>query len=1104
MRLHSLFIPVLLLLFSSRYFFPHRLTASWTSSATARSDTARANQYLAKAQNFAQEAQYDSSNFYFEKAGEIYQSEQDWANYVKCQYNLGRNFVFSGELEPAGKFLHHALSIASEKLGNTHLYISEIKLHLGNFHYVKGDYEKALDFYEQSLHLARQNLGVDHPDLAKRYMNIGNVRAEQGESRKALEFYEKALSIQRKALGENHAKIADSYENIGLVYLELGYYDEALVYLNQALSIRLKILRASHPDLATNYLNIGVVLNQKGDDENALDRFEKALPIFLSSYGEDHADVATAYNNIAEIYNENGDYDRALEYHQKALSIRQRVLGEKHPLTALSYNNIGGVLGNKEEYGKALEFFRKALALYIEAYGEKHRSVALCLNNVGNTYHNLRQYDQALEFHQKALSIRLETLGDKHPEVANSYRRIGTVYAAKGDYDTAREHLNKALSISLEVHGRKHPEIASVYNVLGEIHHLQGEFEKALDFHQQSIIALAADFDNPDFHANPRLENISSEKELLNTLVPKAQALEKLHDLHGHESEELRTALSTSSLALALVDKMRRGYRAEGSKLFLGTEAAAAYAAAIRIALKLQERTGEKEYRESAYEFAQKSKVNVLLESVRESQARQFGGVPDSLLEKEKNLKIDLAFYDTELQKEKLKREEQDSVKIKDFENRFFALNVQYQKLIAALEQNYPQYLDLKYRGRPVSVAELQKSLDGQSALLEYFVADSSLYLFTIAKDDFRVAALPIDTTFANLVEVFCLSTRKGDARQYLKTAPELYNLLIRPVAPNIASKQKLIIIPHDILCKVPFEALLKTPFAAAGEAKNATRVDFRKLDYLVKHFEITYHYSATLYVKSRQEQEASLAKGKQPLGSFIGFAPVFREGDATGYTLASADLALVSEAPDETVRAIMVEGKRFGELKHTEAEVKNIVKLFAKKVQGHESVGHFFTAATEQKFKATIRNHRYVHIATHGFINEAKPALSGIVFAQPTDSTAADDGVLYTGETYNLDMDADLVVLSSCESGLGRLIRGEGLMALTRGFLYSGASNLMFSLWKVTDKHTSELMIEFYRQVLDGKDYAGALRQTKLKMMAKAATASPRSWSSFVLIGVN
>ncbi|MFO7525293.1 MAG: CHAT domain-containing protein [Ignavibacteriaceae bacterium] len=218
-----------------------------------------------------------------------------------------------------------------------------------------------------------------------------------------------------------------------------------------------------------------------------------------------------------------------------------------------------------------------------------------------------------------------------------------------------------------------------------------------------------------------------------------------------------------------------------------------------------------------------------------------------------------------------------------------------------------------------------------------------------------------------------------------------------------------------------------------------------------------------------------------------------------------SNKLINLPNSEDDMMRSATFDGKKFNELEHSEWEIKSILSLFNRKNIEKNSYAYFYSDATEEKFKASIKNYSIVHIATHSFINESQPQISGIVFAQPdTNQNSAEDGILYAGEIYNLDLNADLVVLSSCESGLGKLIKGEGMMALTRGFLYSGANNVLFSLWKVPDKPTSELMVEFYKNILSGNSYGNSLREAKLTLIKNSSTSRPRSWASFILVGGN
>jgi len=371
-------------------------------------------------------------------------------------------------------------------------------------------------------------------------------------------------------------------------------------------------------------------------------------------------------------------------------------------------------------------------------------------------------------------------------------------------------------------------------------------------------------------------------------------------------------------------------------------------------------------------------------------------------------------------------------------------------------------------------------------------VGDSIIHIFTVLKDEFDIIPIKKPINFSKLVKDFYSSIIKTETEKYITSANELSKLLIIPVIEKIRSKEKIVIISHDLLLKIPFEALF-----TSSQKKEIN--DYSKFDYLIKTFDVSYHYSSTLYINNLKERILAETNANNLEKSFIGFAPVFAKDDITGYTLASNELAILSDGLDDLMRSVIIDGKKFNELKYSEWEVKSIIELFSDK---KPNLAYFYSDATEESFKANIRNYHIIHTASHSFVNENHPQISGIVFAQPTDTTSPDDGILYAGEIYNLDLSADLVVLSSCESGLGKLVRGEGMMALTRGFLYSGAANIIFSLWKIPDKQTSELMIEFYKQMLSGKSYAEALRQAKLNLIKNQVTTRPRSWASFVLIG--
>jgi len=1034
------------------------LTA-FSQTEISQPDTSVARDYFAKAEKFAKQALYDSSNTYFDKASRIYETignssgEVDaWQKYVACFSNIALN------LQEQGK------------------------------------YPQAMENLEKALHFGMEKLEQDCIEIANVFHIIGVVHFRQGHYDEALEYYNKALVIRIKRLGEDHPRVADTYNNLGIIFTIKGEYQQALDYYLKSLAIFKKAYGDNHPRVAINYTNLGYIYREKCDYERALDYFTKALDIDIKALGENHPGVASTYNNLGIVYSLKGDYEKAFEFYNKSLAIKLDILGENHPSVAAIYNNMGSDFRERGDLNKALEYLNKSLQLKIDRLGEDHPSTANDLGNIGIIYSQQHEYDKAMTYFEKSLAIRLKAIGENDPFVARIYRDMANVYSEIKNFDRALEYYEKALAISIQLWGPLHTDVAMTYLELAYLYNKQRNFDKTFYYTQQAIMALVPNFSDTSIFANPQPDQTVLEKDLLEVLIFKAKSLADYYTQQSDKIIALETSLSTYQLAAALIENIRRSYKAVGSKLILGERAAEVFENGIKTALMLADITRNDKYNQHAFSFAEQAKASVLLNSLQESQARQFADIPDSLLFLEQELRIDLTFYDTQFQKEQQKEQNRDDTKIKEFQAEFFKLNNQYQRLIDHFETDYPAYYDLKYKTQTTSISDLQKTISDNSALVEYFLGDSLLTIFTITSDSFFIVSQNVDTGFISLVELFTTAIKKIDIQKYIQLSFRLYEELIQPLETNIQSKQKLIIIPHSVLFKVPFEALLRT------SPQNTGKIDFTELDYLLRTYEISYHNSAALYLTTYQSESNILTVAEKASQKYIGFAPVFSEKQKNGYILADNVPVFDFWNTESDVRSVSIDGKRFNPLKYSEQEVRTVVNNFLK--NGSYAVGYYHKDASEENFKSTVSDYNIIHIASHGIINDQKPQLSGIIFSQPTDSTYFDDGILYASETFNLNLSAELVVLSSCESGIGKLIRGEGLMALTRGFLYAGARNIVVSLWKISDKHTQQLMVKFYDQILSGRSYSQSLREAKLSMLSHQATAFPKSWSGFVLIG--
>jgi len=952
--------------------------------------------------------------------------------------------------------IYEALAYQTDEQGLWEKYI-RCRIQIGENYRRKKEYNNALVYITRALEVGLTKLGEYHPDIAAGYNKIGIIYSNKFDYDRALKYENKALAILKNIYGENHLTVAESYNDAGILYMNKGNYDLALEYLQKALAIKINLLGENDVNLASTYFSIGNLYASNGDHDYAISYFNKTLNIVTSTSSEDYRGWIGPINvNLGLCYAEKGDYDKALEHWEKSLTAKLQTLPENHPSIAKSYANIGTVYYHRGDYDRALEYYDRASDIYSQSIGNYH-------------YYT--------------------------PFIASNYDNYGDIYTAKGEYDKALNYYQKSLNILKEYFGDSHNNVGYLYEQIGKIYAKQKEFQKALNYYQKSLTIFVPDFADSNVYHNPIVKNATFRMAILSVLALKAEAFNGLYSTgksHGEEKSQklidIRMSISTYQLISELIDEMRSGFKEEGTKLHLGKEASKIFDKAIQTALQIYELTKEEDYQKIAFEFNEKSRAAVLSQSLQESLAKKFAGIPDSLLNKEKKIRIDLAYYETKVQDKKLDLENQDSLEIRSLENQYFELKNDHNNLIERFENFFPKFYNLKFQTHTASVSDLQAALDNKTSLLEYFLGDSSIYIFALTQTGFLIKTVKRDSGLNALIDSLATSFRNVTSKNaYLRSANKLYQLLIKPVEYLITAKPRWVIIPDGELYQIPFEVLLSESISLSAD------IEYMKLNYLIRQHEISYHYSATLYLKSLQEKTTG-----SYTHDFIGFAPVFSEL-VNNRTILSFDPAsfLTIAQPDAYSYLITRDGKNLEALPHSEEEIQNIQRLFPNR--GHI---YLYDDASEENFKKKVSNTRFIHIATHGFINNKNPKLSNLAFSQEQDSEWAEDGILFSGETYNLDLNADLVVLSACQSGFGQIVRGEGLMGLTRGFLYSGASNIIASLWKVPDKHTSQLMVELYRQILADKTYPAALREAKLKMIADPATAAPQSWASFVLIG--
>ena len=1026
-------------------------------------DTTLAHSFKVKAYEFAKASSYDSAIIFFEKAAEQYRNQLVWDQFVVCYTEIAENQWKVGDYKSANKFVTDALSIGKKELDKKNPILAKVYHSQAVLKDIAGEADEALLLFDKSLNIRLETLGKDHPEVATSYFDQGILYRNIGEFDKAVELFHKSLRIRIERFGENNADVAACYNVLGVMSDNMGQYIEALEYYQKALDIRIATLGKDHPDVATTYSNVSILYKTKGDFEKADKYNQMALASRLNNFGDNHPVVATTYNNMGIVYQLMGDFEKSLDFHNKALEMRMKFFGTNHSEVAASYQNIAITHSEKKDFTKALQYYKKALDIDSITFGPNHPYVAGGYFNMGVVFKDQGDYSRAIESFNKAIHIDIDVLGESHPHIATSYNYLGQAYTKQEDYEVGLSYFNKAMEIYDKSEGSPELAVALTFQETGNLYLAQKQFQKALGYYQKAIIELCRDFSNEDYCNNPSINQIVSKRQIVTPLHLKAGAI---RELHGNDNYSCNT--ETYKLLIAIVNELRNDYEAEGSKLILAERMEKIFDEGIEAILDIPDTEEPYLATKNALSMAEANKNNLLLEGLLTSKAKKFSGIPDSLLEKEKQLRIDLAFFNHELQQ---KQSAHDSSSINNLKSRIFNLEQETTALLDQFENDYPEYYQLKYDTQLLDIEDLQKNvLTAQDLVITYHVGDDEIYAFLLTNkglDYFTVPSQEIGTS----VQALLLDIKSHNFDGFAKNAHFLYQKILQPALEITNAKTQgydhLIVIPDGTLGYIPFESLIQSAHKAGDSYKD--------LDYLVREFKVTNQYSPKLLALNRFKKES------RPKNKFLGFAPTFINKTSDQY------LAL-----NERTRAFL---DTLTALPDAEKEVAAIAKLLG----GKAEIG---LTATEHNFKQMADNYEILHLASHSIIEDEAPLYSRLLFDNEQDSI--DDGFLHTYELYNMDLNADLVTLSSCNTGVGKLYKGEGIMSLARGFMYAGVPNLVMSLWSVSDKPTKDLMTYFYEELRSGESKSAALRKAKLRYLQQAddRTADPYYWGSFIYVG--
>ncbi len=951
-------------------------------------------------------------------------------------------------------------------------------------------------FYQISIaHTKTQTNSQNNPEQEQKSL------AQNTNKSKGVELFEEAEAMLKKRTAEslrlaiekfkealpflyaenNKEKQWNANDELAFAYFRLGDNVNALEYGNKSLSLAREI---NNPEYEIESLNtIGNVYNRIANNPKALEAYNNALAIAEKIKSISYQ--AQALSNIGSVYNHTGENQKALDYFNKALPLRKQANDKSGEAATL--NNIAGVYSRLGDFEKALSYYNRALPLRREVkdiFGE-----LATLTNIGTIYSELGETQKVLESYNQILILN-KHVGDKLVDII-ALSQIGTSYLKLDNTEKALEYCNEALS---KVDAKDSYSLIRVYARIGDIYKKLKETNKALEFYNKAFVAAQQILDR--YSLASTLYSISSVEFQQNNLKNARTHIEKAIE----HSEFIRSNVVAQNL--------RTSYSATIQKYY------DLYIEILMTSHKLNPKLG---FDKEAFQISEKARARTLLELMAEAKVDIKKGVDLQLLEKEKILQEKLNAKEIErsrLLARQYKNEEKEAIN-KEIEE----IISNYRGIQTEIREKSPLYATIT-QSQPLSIEEIQgQILDNNTILLEYWLGEEHSYLWALTPNTVLSYELAkgseIEPIAKRLYEILSALGRKvrfetPEERQkriekanaeYPEVAKILSTILLAQVSEKL-EKKRLVVVTQGILQYIPF-SVLPLP-------KGDNNQTFPPL--IIEH-EIVSLPSISV-IKSLQTNKISSISKEKTIA--IWADPVFDPKDerlknssnnstsnssqTTRNTELEEDLEL-NQLLRSTEDSTILQDKGFSRLVGTRIEANAICSLVAK--ESNVLLALDFDANHNKVLSTDLSQYKYIHFATHGLLNEVHPELSGLVFSLFDKDGKIQNGFLRLNEVFNLTMPVDMVVLSACQTGLGKDIKGEGIIGLTRGFMYAGAERVLVSLWNVNDKATSELMKRFYEGILkDGLTPTIALRNAQVSLLKEKEWSSPHFWAPFIIQG--
>jgi CHAT domain-containing protein/Tfp pilus assembly protein PilF len=927
----------------------------------------------------------------------------------------------------------------------------------------QNDLPKAEAAYREALQI-REQLNPATLAVAANFTSLGAVAFGRGNMAAAEESFTKALAL-RERLAPDSLVVAAALNNLGTVARSRGDLSAAEALRKRALVIQ-ETRAPGSVQVAMTLTNLGVAAADRGDLAAAEEAYKGSLAI-VEKLAPDSLTVGITLNNLGLVALERGHLATAEEFLRRALAFYER-LAPDSVRVAGTLTNLGLVARERGDLSAAEEAHRRSLAIS-DKLAPDSPEVAAALNNLGGVAFERRDLTVAEEVYRRSLAIH-EKLAPDSLFVAASLRSIGAVMEARGDSAAAQMSVSRALVIEEKLA----PGSLAVASSL------------------ESLADLARDRGDLTTSEAHYLRTLEIRQHLASGSTAEARALHSLallsrrtarHALAGNYLHRAITAIEAQTASVGGDEEVRTSF-------------AAGYADYYRDYVDLLLETSQPF---EAFAVLERSRARSLLAMLAERDLVFAGDLPAELARERAVMHTD---YDRTQAAIALLNPAKDAAEIDRLLARLRELRDKREAIARTIRKASPRFASLHYP-QPLDLAGAQQSLDAGTVLLAFCVTKDKTFLFVVQPGQPRVVprapqvsvfSLPIgEMTLREKVAAFRSVIQRGPEADRGSTAPtlaigkELFDALIKPAEELIGASERVVISPDGPLHALPFGALVQSDRSSLGPVR-----------YFIEWKPLHVVASATVY--------AELKKARRETGNGPASTTLVAFGDPT---YPRPERAETLTNPD--VRAVVRGGYALQSLPASRAEVEGIARLY-----GGQATTYLGDQATEERAKAIGKGVRYIHFASHGLLDERFPLNSALALTIPErPSEGQANGLLQAWEIFEqMRIDADLVTLSACETGLGKEMGGEGLVGLTRAFQYAGARTVLASLWSVGDESTADLMTRFYRHLRAGKTKDDALRTAQLELIrtspsretargpATRASAHPYHWAAFQLIG--